>query len=286
MKEECLYIIGNGFDLKHGMSTKYSDFKRWLFDNGRIDVIQELQKAFPAQNGDAYILWSDFEKALGLYDINVVLNWSWEDLYLTEISIGGQVFGAPNFLLNTRLPDILSEAFAEWACSIPIPNSPKDYALDRCAYFLSFNYTDTLEVLYGIPEESITHIHGRASLKEKLVVGHNRETDPGDYWDNSLDMRENNERMQRLMDMNELRKPYWEILERNRFFFQKLGGIRDVFVLGHSCAEVDVPYFRKVKESVDSEAIWHFSPYGEEDRLRIINLMKMISIDYLHAVGV
>ena len=113
MKEECLYIIGNGFDLKHGMSTKYSDFKRWLFDNGRIDVIQELQKAFPAQNGDAYILWSDFEKALGLYDINVVLNWSWEDLYLTEISIGGQVFGAPNFLLDTRLPYILSEAFAE-----------------------------------------------------------------------------------------------------------------------------------------------------------------------------
>lgn len=118
------------------------------------------------------------------------------------------------------------------------------------------------------------------------VVGHNREIDPGDYWDDSLDMRENNERMQRLMDMNELRKPYWEIMERNRFFFQKLGGIRDVFVLGHSCAEVDVPYFRKVKETVDSEAIWHFSPYGEEDRLRIINLMKMINIDYLHAVGV
>ncbi len=286
MKEECLYIIGNGFDLKHGMATKYSDFKRWLFENGRIDVIQELQKAFPAQHGDDYILWSDFEKALGLYDINVVLNWSWEDLYLTEVSIGGQVFGAPNFLLNTRLPDILSEAFAEWACSIPKPNTPKEYALDRCAYFLSFNYTDTLEVLYGIPEESITHIHGRASLKDKLVVGHNREIDPGDYWDESLDMRENNERMQRLMDMNELRKPYWEIMERNRFFFQKLGGIRDVFVLGHSCAEVDVPYFRKVKETVDSEAIWHFSPYGEEDRLRIINLMKMINIDYLHAVGV
>lgn len=208
MKEECLYIIGNGFDLKHGMSTKYSDFKRWLFDNGRIDVIQELQKAFPAQNGDAYILWSDFEKALGLYDINVVLNWSWEDLYLTEISIGGQVFGAPNVLLDTRLPYILSEAFAEWACIMPMPNLSKDYALDRCAYFLSFNYTDTFEVLYGIPEESIIHIHGRASFKEKLVVGHNRVIDPGDYWNDSLDMRENNERMQRLMDMNELRKPY------------------------------------------------------------------------------
>ena len=79
---------------------------------------------------------------------------------------------------------------------------PKDYALDRCAYFLSFNYTDTFEVLYGIPEESIIHIHGRASFKEKLVVGHNRVIDPGDYWNDSLDMRENNERMQRLMDTN------------------------------------------------------------------------------------
>ncbi len=284
--EECMYIIGNGFDLKHGMSTKYSDFKRWLFDNGRIDVILELQKAFPAQNGDAYILWSDFEKALGLYDINVVLNWSWEDLYITEVSIGGQVFGAPGFLLNTRLPDIWSEAFIEWVCSISIPNSSKEFALNRCAFFLSFNYTDTLEVLYGIPEESIIHIHGRASLKEKLVVGHNREIDPGDYWNDSLDMRENNERMQRLMDMNELRKPYWEIMERNRCFFQKLGSVRDVFVLGHSCAEVDVPYFRKVKESVDSEAIWHFLPYGEKDRYRIMNLLKMLHIDHLHTVGI
>lgn len=84
------------------------------------------------------------------------------------------------------------------------------------------------------------------------------------------------------MDMNELRKPYWEIMERNSFFFQKLSGVRDVFVLGHSCTEVDVPYFSKVKDSVDSEAIQHFSPYGEEDRLRIINLMKMINIDHLH----
>ena len=61
------------------------------------------------------------------------------------------------------------------------------------------------------------------------MVGHNREIDPGDYWDDSLDIRENNERMQRLMDMNELRKPYWEIMERNRFFFQKLGCKKQVF---------------------------------------------------------
>lgn len=49
MMAETLYIIGNGFDLAHGMATRYSDFKRWLIKKGRIDVIQELQSAFPAQ---------------------------------------------------------------------------------------------------------------------------------------------------------------------------------------------------------------------------------------------
>ena len=27
--------------------------------------------------------------------------------------------------------------------------------------FLTFNYTETLEVLYGIPEENVCHIHGK-----------------------------------------------------------------------------------------------------------------------------
>ena len=74
MMAETLYIIGNGFDLAHGMATRYSDFKRWLIKKGRIDVIQELQSAFPAQKENDFLLWSDFEKALGLYDIDKVIN--------------------------------------------------------------------------------------------------------------------------------------------------------------------------------------------------------------------
>lgn len=154
------------------------------------------------------------------------------------------------------------------------------------AYYLTFNYTDTLEILYGIPDENICHIHGRASRNEKLVVGHNRDIDHSDYWDDNLDMRENNERMQRLMDMNELRKPYWEIIEHNHVFFQKIISVRDVYILGHSCAEVDLPYFRTIKESIDPKAIWHFSPYDDGDRHRIMNLLKMVKIDHHHTTGI
>lgn len=162
MMENALYIIGNGFDLAHGMPTRYGDFKRWLIENGRIDVIHELESAFPVQKDNEFLLWSDFEKALGLYDINKVVNWSWDDLYLTEFSIGGQIFGAPDFFLNTQIPDILNEAFTKWSHSIPLATTPINFHLEKDAYYLTFNYTDTLEVLYGIPQNHILHIHGQA----------------------------------------------------------------------------------------------------------------------------
>ena len=55
MMYKTLYIIGNGFDLAHGMPTRYGDFKRWLIENGRIDVIHELESAFPVQKDNEYL---------------------------------------------------------------------------------------------------------------------------------------------------------------------------------------------------------------------------------------
>ena len=123
------------------------------------------------------------------------------------------------------------------------------------------------------------HIHGRASRGEKLIVGHNREINPGDYWDDNLDMRENNERMQRLTDMNILCKPVFKLLERNEYFFEGLGNIKDIQIFGHSCEEVDYPYFRKVKESVNTNALWHFNPHSDDDKVREKKLIEEIGIE-------
>lgn len=284
--DKTLYIIGNGFDLAHEMPTRYSDFKQWLIENGRIDVIHELQSAFPVQKENDYLLWSEFEKALGLYDLDKVINWSWDDLYLNESSIGDQLFGYPDSIFNTQLPDILSKAFTKWCYCIPSAKTQIDFDLDQEAFYLTFNYTDTLEVLYGIPEKHVLHIHGRASHNEKLIVGHNREINPCDYLDYNLNVRENNERMQRLADMNDLLKPYDDILKHNQFFFKKLNHVRDIHIIGHSCAEVDFPYFQKIKESVDTRAIWHFTPYSDEDIFRMNILINMMGIEFELTTGI
>ena len=236
-----LYIIGNGFDLAHGMKTRYADFKKLLIENNRIDVVYELQSAYPSKMGKDFLLWSDFETALGQYDINKVINWSWEDLFLTTVSIGGQRFDSPNFFLETQLDDIINETFSSWAKQIRTADKTV-YNLSEDALFLTFNYTDTLETLYGIPEKQVLHIHGRASTGDKLILGHNRMIDPGEYWDDHIGLRENNERMQRLWNMNDLCKPFNDIIERNEEFFKLCDSVQDIHIIGHSCGEIDYPY--------------------------------------------
>lgn len=276
MPYTSLFIIGNGFDRAHGMPTRYGDFRRWLIANNRFDVIHELQSAYSIQKEDDYMLWCDFEKALGEYDIDTVINWSWENLYLTVDALGNQLFN--DSFIDTQLPDIIDEAFTKWVRSIPMPIHTKFDNISKNSIYLTFNYTDTLEQLYQIPERHVLHIHGRASKWDKLIVGHNRMINPADYWDDNIQMRENNERMQRLTDMNTLCKPVDEIIERYDWYFKGLGFTEDIHILGHSCGEIDYPYFKKIKESVLSDVKWHFNPHTPEDKMRIEKFIQTIGI--------
>ena len=42
--------------------------------------------------------------------------------------------------------------------------------------FLNFNYTDTLEKVYGIPASNILYIHGNALRGNNLILGHHDAT--------------------------------------------------------------------------------------------------------------
>ncbi|MBR2195803.1 MAG: hypothetical protein IJ911_09335 [Salinivirgaceae bacterium] len=149
------------------MATRYDDFKKWLIENGRIDIIKELQSVFPVQNKNGYLLWSDFENALGSYDINKVINWNWEDLCLVEYTIGEEKFTNPDSFLNTKLLDIINDSFSKWVGSIQMPIIPNYNNLKKDAYYLIFNYTDTLETLYGISEKTNTPYSWTSFTKRK-----------------------------------------------------------------------------------------------------------------------
>lgn len=272
-----LYIIGNGFDLMHGMRTSYSDFKDWLLSIGCIEIVEELQCIYKLQENNEFVLWSDFEKALGEYDVDVALNWDLENMYITENIINNQCIYSPDYILNTQLDNIVNEIFPKWVKQIEISNLPKK-ELDKGAYYFTFNYTDTLESLYSIPKEQVCHIHGHSVNNEHLTVGHNNYKEPLDYWDDNITFRENNERMQRINNMNNLYKPIPNLIEQANLFFEGLRDVDSIEIIGHSCSEIDIPYFLKIKESCNPKAKWLFNPYSETDIINIRRLKKSLNI--------
>lgn len=47
MEQDTLYIVGNGFDLAHGLKTKYNDFRNWLEESGFHSFVNRMEALYP-----------------------------------------------------------------------------------------------------------------------------------------------------------------------------------------------------------------------------------------------
>jgi len=174
-RTKYLYIIGNGFDLHHNIPSSYKDFKEWLKDND-IDTLYKIENILETDEPE---WWNEFETNLGkpfavkLYAEGVAFenqpdyasdDYRSRDLYVAEYEVERELGG----LIN----DLKSD-FQEWASQLPAGNGGLVVKLDtKNSVFLTFNYSLTLEKLYGIPIDRVTHIHGNALDKDSIVVGH------------------------------------------------------------------------------------------------------------------
>ncbi len=82
--------------------------------HGRLDVIAELQSLFPAQQDGEFLLWSQFEKALTLYDKAAVEGWAWDSLYLAIEEEDGKETVTSGGILDTSISDIVRNCFSAW----------------------------------------------------------------------------------------------------------------------------------------------------------------------------
>lgn len=61
-----LYIIGNGFDMRHGLPTGYKHFKSYVEKNDQ-DLYDAIEEYIPT--GDE---WNELENALGEIDYELI----------------------------------------------------------------------------------------------------------------------------------------------------------------------------------------------------------------------
>lgn len=155
-----------------------------------------------------------------------------------------------------RLSKELQAHFADWVRALPIPTcdaAPQRLSkLDRQALFLNFNYTSTLNTVYGVDPRHVLFIHGCAAQPGvALILGH--------AWDpssrRSLNDRHDIEEIDtRLMEANGIIddyfsatfKPSAKIIIQHASFFESLATVEQVIVLGHSLSDVDAMYFQEL----------------------------------------
>lgn len=279
-----LWIIGNGFDRAHDLPTSYSDYYKYLVTAGEEWMASMLEFYFGNVPGHPRnILWSQLEKALGIYNIDAIYDFLKEGHKL-DLDHVSQYVGEVESEVQYHFVEIcekFSETFTDWCHSIELNNAKQrnEFGFTTNDIFLTFNYTDTLEAVYGIDERRVLHIHGRAACGDELIVGHNNPAKmPKGIEDDFLD---NTANIRAIVDtVNKLEKKTKQIIVANKPFFDSLGNIDEVKVFGHSIEEVDLPYFEEVKKNVDQNAQWQFYCHDDEkqrhyeDVARRLGLMK------------
>lgn len=279
---KSLFVIGNGFDLSHGLKTRYKDFYAYLqneypgaTDEGYIQpevyitpnggeacddvvAVSFLMRIISATSGGE---WNDIETTLGYldfsewFDIDYPLDREGDVDFFKKVYLNEDI--ASNFVVPFRH---LSKYFADWINTIELTqkiSAKRDFArlLDiNNDLFLSFNYTKTLETLYNV--RNVCHIHGKQG--EELLFGHGNDED---YYEEHMDKFTGAEStLLKIHDL--LKKDTINSLEKYRSFFDSVSGVGRVYSYGFSFSDVDQIYIKEICLKLPkTKVIWYLNEY-------------------------
>lgn len=314
---KTLFIIGNGFDIVHGVNSRYTDFKKFLYPKSKLKYILNNYIA-------KFDIWGNLEDSLAFLDRNLLNNL---DNFMEicgnldeddeDFSYGQNLYAPidltlePAYMITVEMPKL----FRKWVTTFqtPAPHSTFVNLFDPNSYYINFNYTEFLETVYGINRSQITYIHGnRLNKKEPLAFGHGYDTE--ELFENwareqnraSIDKKsplylayfndddENLENYrsaiqyyaidiitQRLETyFDKAQKNVKEIIKKYEAIFTSLNDIEQIIILGHSLSTTDYLYFKKLIEvNKNSQGLkWKICWYNIDDLVRQEKFLEAMNI--------
>lgn len=307
-----LYIIGNGFDRAHNLKTSYWDFRCYLNQYAQEFLIdlEKMYGIFPIDEDDwriqdhlkeikekreeriGKILWRNFEKDLANIDEDAILGFSSsivESLDLESGLVGIEDtlndYWEEQYCFIQKLQDYLYK----WVRQIRLSKAkPKRSTMINNSedFFLTFNYTNTLERVYHAKPANIVHIHGGLPpyCAIRPIIGHgerkkietNRQLaeDASNHFDEAATSIYG-----AIADYyTRTFKNTTRCIYNNQSFFSKLSSIDTVYVIGHSLGSVDYPYFDVVNRHVPKTAHWIVYYHSDEERGSFAKSLEEIGI--------
>lgn len=236
-----LYIIGNGFDLHHGLKTSYTSFR----DNCAKKT-PSLWKFMSIMYGDALnneMWWWNFEEMLGKIDYQHVLE-----------SYNGEALG-PTIIKNT-LRNRIPFSFGAWLNGIEVSAEPDEsLSIDSEAFFLTFNYTMVLEKTYGIDNDHVWHIHNSLidfnKGEKNPIVGHDFNLGQlvgllEQYRIGHPEIRMDIVNMINDEIANGAKKVKTRIKELEENFYNLFSDVKHFICMGFSFNGIDMPYIEEI----------------------------------------
>jgi hypothetical protein len=259
---DTIVILGNGFDMFFDLPTGYSEFYKYM-NKHYSQELDEINEFFNFSSDDT--LWKDFENNLANLNIEYLLSEYGDDFErIKEL-----------FCCLKDLYDRLEEFFVEWINSIKIPNK-LELKFTSNIYFITFNYTKTLEIALGISDDGIYHMHGKVG--SKLIYGHanTKRIDNifSEIHDGEMECLRNTSQVYGLIReyIYSTKKPTDKILKqliarlrKNPSFDYR--AIKNIYVIGHSLSNVDIPYFKWLYQT--TRANWVIGYHNDEDYVKI-----------------
>ncbi|MGQ4568695.1 AbiH family protein [Dermabacteraceae bacterium P9123] len=336
-----LLILGNGFDLHHGLRTDYQVSYRAILRDIDSGLLKKADAIFFDDDEE---LWRDFEGRVGRLSPGFLKEFSnsvSNELYMfhayhrnpKEISpfgpeddLYGDGYAEVNYAIQSALnskPSVesllegyrwlfeLKEFFTKgFVRMVDHANSLLGDVNMECNFapevrVITFNYTETVERVYGIDSKNVLHVHGTIdpvwgndsrALTRGEDFSFDVESDPVDlscfhiktpdgrrafYPSNindykySLGVDEQVDGLKKLM--GETLGGYAKGLKVSLLydFLESLGSldVDRIFVMGHSLGDVDKEYFQLVSEKFPN-ALWTVSYYKSEERFALADRAK------------
>lgn len=297
-----LYIIGNGFDIHHGINSSYSNYRDWLEKN-EPDIYSRLCDLYEISidENESKKWWSDFENMLSEVDLNnyvgnVVIE-NYPDF--SKDDFRDRDYHAAEFTAESELGALIynvKRTFNAWVASLDKADSTKRiHLIRRDSLFITFNYTRTLEELYQIPDKQVVHIHGIVG-DDELILGHGKnyaeikedleiaqpqppanldERELEDWYSSHSDFITQQTQEVAVSQIASLQKDVQQIISDNRATWDSLGEVETIHVFGFSFSGIDTPYLSTIIRHINTDKVkWEISAFSNRDREKAETFMN------------
>ena len=285
--ESRIVIIGNGFDLHHGLESSYWHYKEWL-KIAHPELLQKLERHIDV-DGE---WWNDFERNLAAFDIQKLI----KECPRVYPRRDPRFPPSPSYPANgffNQLRKEITNSFVEWVNTLSFKNLRGCVELPEATLYISFNYTETLEQVYGVPEDRILYIHGKALRGDKLIFGHSKsDSEIEQVYMQKHDLREmetffdtgpviTDEEEQLALYISFFDKlPYTQIVRYSNVLMPALNSSNEVICFGLSFSDVDFQYLEWIAEQKPN-LHWRASWHNNEDQEREESFFHQMGItDY------